>query len=960
MIAGYLIEYLVAPIGPMVVEYLLGPIASAITCIYYYKSNCQGLRKEIEKLMLVSERVKHMVDEAERNGEEIESDVQKWLKSVREIIEESNRFFEVEANAQRRIFCGLFPNFNSHYQLSKKAVEMVKIVDELQEDGRFDRVSYSVTPRWKGFAPVEGYKAFDSRMSTSRKIMAAFRNESITTIGVYGMGGVGKTTLLKELGRLALENKLFDDVVMATVTQNPDLKKIQGEIADKLGLRFDEESVAGRAGHLRERLKKEKKILVILDDIWARLDLEEVGIPYGNAHKGCKILLASRSLDVLSTEMDAQKTFAVGVLTDQEAWDLFKKMAGDSVEDPDLQSTAVEIAKECAGLPVAIVTVARALRNKNSFEWKNASRQLKRPNSRNIRGMQAVIYSTLELSYHQLESEELKSTFLLCGLMNYNASIQDLLKYGMGLGLLQDVYTTEEARDRVYTLVRNLKASCLLVDGTSTDGFSMHDVVRDVAMSIASRENHVFVVRDDVELVEWPDEDTLNKCTAISLQYCDIRELPDRLHCPKLKFFYMGCEDPSLKIPENFFKGLNALKVLHIAKVHFPALPSSLCFLGSLRTLCLHQCVLGDVAIVGELKKLAILSFAGSDITQLPREIRQLTRLKLLDLSNCMKLKVIPPNVISSLFQLEELHMANSFVGWEDPINTQRGNASIAELKQLPNLVYLDVHIPDAKVMPKDYLFERLTRYRIFIGDIWDWSGENETSRTLKLKLDTSIQQGRAVMLLKSAEDLYLDGLEGLRNVVCELDSEGFPRLKHLHVQNSNEIQYLIDSMEGDPCTAFPILESLVLHRLINLEMICHGQLTTMSFHKLRIVKVENCDRLKNLFSFSMVRDLVQLQEIKVADCKVMHEIVTKEGEEDINDKETSAEIQFLHLHSLELECLPKLTSFCSKVTEATVSPWRKKTPTEDLCSEETILQNELDTSTPLFSDKVCLLSGSC
>ncbi|KAF2306983.1 hypothetical protein GH714_023013 [Hevea brasiliensis] len=290
-----------------------------------------------------------------------------------------------------------------------------------------------------------------------------------------------------------------------------------------------------------------------------------------------------------------------------------------------------------------------------------------------------------------------------------------------------------------------------------------------------------------------------------------------------------------------------------------------------------------------------------------------------------MKLKVIPPNVISSLFQLEELHMANSFVGWEDPINTQRGNASIAELKQLPNLVYLDVHIPDAKVMPKDYLFERLTRYRIFIGDIWDWSGENETSRTLKLKLDTSIQQGRAVILLKSAEDLYLDGLEGLRNVVCELDSEGFPRLKHLHVQNSNEIQYLIDSMEGDPCTAFPILESLV----------------------------ENCDSLKNLFSFSMVRDLVQLQEIKVADCKVMHEIVTKEGEEDINDKETSAEIQFLHLHSLELECLPKLTSFCSKVTEATVSPWRKKTPTEDLCSEETILQNELHTSTPLFSDKI-------
>ncbi|KAJ9180012.1 hypothetical protein P3X46_008321 [Hevea brasiliensis] len=953
VVAGYLIEYLVAPIGPMFVEYLFGPIASVITYIYYYKGNSQCLRKEIDKLMLIRERVKHMVDEAGRNGEEIESDVQKWLKSVHEITEEASRFFEVEENAQRRVFCGLFPNFKLRYQLSRKAMEMVKIADELLEDGRFDRVSYSVTPRWKGFAPIEGYKAFDSRMSTSTKIMATLRNESVTIIGVYGMGGVGKTTLLKELGRQALEDKLFDDVVMATVTQNPDVKKIQGEIADRLGLRFDEESVAGRAGHLRERLKKKKKILVILDDIWARLDMEEVGIPYGNAHKGCKILLASRSLDVLSTEMDAQITFAVGVLTDEEAWVLFRKMAGDSVEDPDLQSTAVEIVRECAGLPVAIVTVARALRDKNSFEWKNASRQLKRPNSRNMRGMQAVIYSTLELSYHQLESEELKSTFLICGMMNYNASIQDLLKYGMGLGLFQDVYTTEEARDRIYTLVRNLKASCLLVDGTNGDCFSMHDVVRDVATSIASRKNHVFVVRDDVELLEWPDEDTLNKCTAISLQYCDIRELPDRLHCPKLKFFYMGCDDPSLRIPDKFFKGLNALKVLHMEKVHFPSLPSSLCFMESLRTLCLDRCVLVDVAIVGQLKKLVILSFAGSDIAQLPKEFKQLTRLKALDLSNCTKLKVIPPNVLSSMFQLEELHMANSFVGWEDPLNTQRGNASIAELKELPHLVYIDIHIPDAKVMPKDLLFESLKRYRIFIGDVWDWSGENETSKTLKLKLDTSIQQEGAVMLLKRAEDLYLHGLEGLRNVIYELDSEGFPLLKHLHVQNSSEIQYLIDSMEGDTCTAFPILESLVLHKLINLEKICHVQLTTMSFHKLRIMKVENCDRLKNLFSFSIFRGLVELQEIKITDCKVMHEIVTMEGEDDIGEKETSAEIQFLHLHSLELECLPELKSFCSKVMEASISPLRKTLPAKDQCSEQTILENELDSSTPLFSDKI-------
>jgi putative protein kinase ArgK-like GTPase of G3E family len=37
-------------------------------------------------------------------------------------------------------------------------------------------------------------------------------------IGLYGMGGVGKTTLVKEVGRRAKESKLFDEVLMATLS----------------------------------------------------------------------------------------------------------------------------------------------------------------------------------------------------------------------------------------------------------------------------------------------------------------------------------------------------------------------------------------------------------------------------------------------------------------------------------------------------------------------------------------------------------------------------------------------------------------------------------------------------------------------------------------------------------------------------------------------------------------------
>ena len=147
-------------------------------------------------------------------------------------------------------------------------------------------------------------------MSTLNQIMEALRNGDDNMIGVWGMGGVGKTTLVEQVAKHAKEQKLFDEVVMASVFQNSDLRKIQGQLADMLGLKF-EESEWERAARLNEEIKKEKKILIILDDIWAQLDLEEVGIPFGDDYKGCKIVLTSINKHVLSNEIGTQKDIPV-------------------------------------------------------------------------------------------------------------------------------------------------------------------------------------------------------------------------------------------------------------------------------------------------------------------------------------------------------------------------------------------------------------------------------------------------------------------------------------------------------------------------------------------------------------------------------------------------------------------------------------------------------------------------
>ncbi|KAJ0013893.1 hypothetical protein Pint_21621 [Pistacia integerrima] len=145
-------------------------------------------------------------------------------------------------------------------------------------------------------------------------------------IGVYGMGGLGKTTLVQEVGRKAEKDNLFNDIVFVEVTETLDVKKVQTEIADKLGVEFNNESE--RASKLYERWNSGKKILLILDNIWEDLDLKTIGIPSKMDHGGCKLLLTTRNVDTLE-KMGSTNHFGMGTLNEGESWSLFKKMAGN-------------------------------------------------------------------------------------------------------------------------------------------------------------------------------------------------------------------------------------------------------------------------------------------------------------------------------------------------------------------------------------------------------------------------------------------------------------------------------------------------------------------------------------------------------------------------------------------------------------------------------------------------------
>ncbi|KAG5009137.1 hypothetical protein JHK87_017652 [Glycine soja] len=666
------------------------------------------------------------------------------------------------------------------------------------------------------------------------------------------------------------------------------------DIAYPLGLKLEGEGENVRADHLRRRLKKEKEnTLIILDDLWDRLDLNRLGIPLDGDvddkqgpkgptkekslgdYKGCKILLTSRKQNVLTDKMEVKLTFCVEELDEKDALKLFRKEAGIHGE---MSKSKQEIVKKyCSGLPMAIITVGRALRDKSDSEWEKLKNQ-------DLVGDQNPMEISVKMSYDHLENEELKSIFFLCAQMGHQPLIMDLVKYCFGLGILEGVYSLGEARGKISTSIQKLKNSGLVLDGSSSIHFNMHDLVRDAALSIAQKEHNAFTLRNG-KLDDWPE---LERCTSIFI--CNsviIDELPEEINCPQLKFFQIDSDDSSLKIPNSFFKGMKKLKVLMLTGIQLSSLPSSIESLSDLRLLCLERCTLDDnLSIIGKLKKLRILSFSGSRIENLPAELKNLDKLQLLDISNCSVVKRIPPQLMSRLTSLEEF-------------------------------------IPCAEVFPKELFFDNLSDYKIEIGNFEMLSAgdfrmpnkyENFKSLALELKDDTdNIHSQKGIKLLfKRVENLLLGELNGVQDVINELNLDGFPQLKHLSIVNNPSIKYIINSKDlFYPQDVFPKLESLCLHELNKIEMIyfssgtemiCFSPFTDCSFTKLKTIKVEKCDQLKNLFSFCMVKLLASLETIGVSNCGSLEEI--------IKIPDNSDKIEFLKLKSLSLQSLSSFTSF--------------------------------------------------
>ena len=241
------------------------------------------------------------------------------------------------------------------------------------------------------------------------KIWTCLEMGEIQSIGVWGMGGIGKTTVVTHIHNRLLEKEdTFGLVFWVTVSKESSIHKLQDAIAGKINLDFSKkEDEMTRSALLFEELQKKKKFVLILDDVWEVYAPREVGIPIGV--DGGKLIITTRSKDVC-LRMGCKEIIKLEALSQEEASELFNKtLERYNVLNQKEEEIAKNIIKECAGLPLAIVTTARSMSVVYDIaEWRNALNELREHVKGHTIDMENDVFKILEFSYNRLNNEKIR------------------------------------------------------------------------------------------------------------------------------------------------------------------------------------------------------------------------------------------------------------------------------------------------------------------------------------------------------------------------------------------------------------------------------------------------------------------------------------------------------------------------------------------------------------------------
>ncbi|WCJ40587.1 Disease resistance protein (CC-NBS-LRR class) family [Euphorbia peplus] len=791
----------------------------------------------------VMEKVKA---EEEREGRVRLRQVKVWQEAALETIADTDKLLNVEAPREiENLSKG-----SSSSSFGARVEKMLKDVVYQIKKGEFQEYTAERPPE----AVVEiDCDHIGETVGLQTKLDEAWKvlmKPEVGILGLYGLGGVGKTTLLTHINNKFLHNNPgdFDFVIWIVVSKDFTLSKVQEEIGDRIGISVNDwkkKEIGEKSKDIRNLLRK-KKFVLLLDDLWEKVHLEKAGVPIPKRQNGSKIVLTTRS-ELVCSLMDAKKRIKVEKLPPEQAWKLFEDKVGKDTfaADPAIRPIAELVAKECDGLPLALIVVARAMAcSKTAKEWGYALADLQQSAS-DLQGIKDEVFARLKLSYDRLPDDKYRSCFIYCALFpeDYKINKDDLVDYWISEKFEFD-HDEPITRAKAHHIVRDLVNVCLLEEEGKF--VKLHDMIRDMALWIScdlDKKKYNFLVQAGKQLNKAPDVVKWQRVRRASLMENSIRNIPEVSVCPDLRTLLL-CRNPRLyEINGSIFKFSRALTVLDLSNTRIHVLPMG----------------------VTELFSLQYLNLSRTWIQQLPPELKRLRKLIYLNLEHNDLLGMIPKGVISSFLCLQVLRMFRSgfFYSGEDDNILSDSNVHIEEIQQLKllNVVSITIRSIDA------------------LGVYFNTENVQSCTQSLSLEClgDPNSKSG----------DPKLKSIDPKWKSIEFLPTEDMDQLETLHISASEHLEQINFS----PKFRFSSLREVVveycprllnlnwLHRAPNLAVlrvaVCEKMVeisdNAMPFAKLEVLELEGLPQLESICY--KVSSLPAIKRIRVLDCPLLKKV---------------------------------------------------------------------------------------
>ncbi|XVE50237.1 hypothetical protein DITRI_Ditri01bG0146000 [Diplodiscus trichospermus] len=161
--------------------------------------------------------IQQQLEDELRHGKKPKQEVEMWLKKVKEEFGRA-QYVEDKVNTGKYLFRSC---------LGKPVDETTQAMKKVYVEGNFSRILVVSDPSTTNVKLTTEELIGEAKV---KEIYEYLMRDGVKKIGVWGMGGIGKTTIMRHIHNKLLEETKFGKLIWATVSKDFDVRKLQQQL----------------------------------------------------------------------------------------------------------------------------------------------------------------------------------------------------------------------------------------------------------------------------------------------------------------------------------------------------------------------------------------------------------------------------------------------------------------------------------------------------------------------------------------------------------------------------------------------------------------------------------------------------------------------------------------------------------------------------------------------------------